>query len=289
MTNDAIKNIVRKIESLPTLPTTYSRINELMNRPTTCAMDIADVISRDQVLTARLLKLVNSAFYGFSGKIKTVSGAVVVLGFKAIKSLVLSSSVLDLFKEKEANPLFEPVSFWKHSLAVAACSKLIAKYLDYDDPEEFFVAGLLHDIGKIILNQFFKQEFYEVLVFSRKEKITLVEAEMQKFQACHSDTGLLLCEKWRLPDCVKEAVAYHHSPEAFQNYPLFPSVVHLADILVKSMELGSSGDPFVNMISNHAWTTLNIPLSQLEPIMQKLKIETMDIFNILNPSFKGVL
>lgn len=284
MSSEILKNIIRKVDSLPTLPTTYARISELMRKPTTCALDIADVISRDQVLTARLLKLVNSAFYGFSGRITTVSSAVVVLGFRAIRSLVLSSSVMDLFKEKEANPFLDPVDFWKHSLAVAACSKLISKNIDYDDPEEFFVAGLLHDIGKLIQNQFLKASFLEALSHAEKSRMCLYDAELEKMGLAHSETGLMLCEKWKLPECIREAIFFHHTPQKSNRYPVFAAVVHVSNVIVKSLELGASGDSIVGPFYQEAWEILSFPQSQLEPLMHKLLIETEEIFQILKPA-----
>jgi putative nucleotidyltransferase with HDIG domain len=283
MENEQLKKIVSRIDSLPTLPNTYLRISDLIKNSNTSAVDIADVILDDQVLTARLLKLVNSAFYGFSGKIKTVSAAVIVLGFRSLKELVLGCSVLDLFKEKEANPYFDLIAFWKHSLSVAAGCQTLAKYLNYDDPEELFVAGLLHDIGKLIENQYLRAGFIQSLHWAREKHRPIHEAELTIQGFSHCEIGLYLAEKWKLPDNLKEIVSFHHTPEQAKRYLRMVSLVHFADILTHSLELGNSGNPVVPALSKVAWDSLNFSASLIEPVMEKLVIHAEETSQLFNP------
>jgi putative nucleotidyltransferase with HDIG domain len=283
METELFKKIVSKIDSLPTLPTTYVRISELIKKPNTSAIDIAEVILDDQVLTARLLKLVNSAFYGFSGKIRTVSGAVIVLGFRSLKELVLGCSVLDLFKEKEANPYFDPISFWKHSLSVAAGCQTLAKYLKYEDPEELFVAGLIHDIGKLVENQYLRSGFISALHHAREIHYPLYQAEAETLGFTHSEIGLHLAMKWKLPENLKETISFHHEPLKAKQYSRLVSVVHVSDILVHALELGNSGNPVVPPVSKEAWDALAIPPSVLEPLMNKLIAHAEETSKLFNP------
>lgn len=283
METDLFKKIVSKIDSLPTLPTTYVRISELIKRPNTSAIDIAEVILDDQVLTARLLKLVNSAFYGFSGKIRTVSGAVIVLGFRSLKELILGCSVLDLFKEKEANPYFDPIAFWKHSLSVAAGCQTLAKYMKYQDPEELFVAGLLHDIGKLVQNQYLRSGFISALRHASDIHYPLYQAELETMGFTHSEVGLHLAVKWKLPENLKEVICFHHEPNKAKQFSRIASVVHVSDILVHALELGHSGNPVVPPLLKEAWDSLAIPVSLLEPLMNKLIVHAEETSQLFNP------
>ena len=145
-----LKRIIAGIDDLPTLPRTVLKITELVNDPKSSAKDLAKVITDDQILTARLLKLVNSSFYGLPQRISTVTGAIVLIGFDAIRNLLLTTSVFDLFAGRNKKKQQKQEQFWDHSLGCAVGAKVIGNYLRYDNIEELFVAGLLHDIGKIV-------------------------------------------------------------------------------------------------------------------------------------------
>ena len=281
MSSVLLNNLVDQIHSLPTLPTTFSRVNTLIQRPNTGAGDLAEVISDDQVLTARLLKLVNSAFYGFGGKIKTVSNAIMVLGFKSIKSLVLTSSVLDLFKSKDSNPYFDLQSFWIHSLSVAVACRVLAKHMKQDDPEEWFVAGLLHDIGKLVHHQYLSARFATALklAFERKQHIHEVEKETLGFSHC--ETGRMLAERWKLPEELLEPIACHHEPETAAKSPLLTAAVHVGDILARALELGKPGDPIVPRLSPEAWNRLNIPPKAVEGILRTIHSQAEEAQQLL--------
>ena len=145
------QKIIDKIDDLPTLPRTVLKITELVNDPKSSAKDLARVITDDQVLTARLLKLVNSSFYGFPQRISTVTAAIVLLGFDAIRNLLLTSSVFDLFANRNRQKKQIQERFWDHSLGCAVGAKVIGNYLRHDNIEELFVSGLLHDIGALAI------------------------------------------------------------------------------------------------------------------------------------------
>ena len=157
------QKIISKIVDLPTLPRTVLRITELVNEPKSSARDLARVITDDQVLTARLLKLVNSSFYGFPQRISTVTGAIVLLGFDAIRNLLLTTSVFDLFANRNRKKKQDQERFWDHSLGCAVGAKVIGNYMRHDKIEELFVSGLLHDIGKIVEMMFLPDEFSRIV------------------------------------------------------------------------------------------------------------------------------
>ena len=185
------KKIIAKIDDLPTLPRTVLKITELVNDPKSSAKDIARVITDDQVLTARLLKLVNSSFYGLPQRISTVTGAIVLLGFDAIRNLLLTTSVFDMFATRNKSRLQEQERFWDHSLGCAVGAKVIGNFLRHDKIEELFVCGLLHDIGKIVEMRFLPTEFSKVASTVEKENILMIAAENKILGFNHADLGML--------------------------------------------------------------------------------------------------
>ncbi len=205
----------------------------------------------------------------------------VIFGFKAINNLVLSTSVINLFKEKEKNAFFDLILFWKHSLAVAVCSKIISRHLDTnDDSEEYFVAGLLHDIGKLIFNQYFREGFIKALNDSKTNRRELIESEKQLNDFNHCILGSLLLQKWNLPENIIDSVELHHFPERSKNYSNYVYVVHLADIIVNALKLGESGNPYIPRFSQKAWEALKLSENLLEPIMTETHNEALEIFDI---------
>src|SRR6185295_7476712 len=172
-----VKRITDSLISLPTLPTVIAKMLELVDNPKTSASSLANLISRDQVLTAKILKLANSSFYAFPRQIATVKLALVVLGFENVKEMALSLSVLNSFKG-ENNKYFDTSLFWQHSIAVGAATRMLARETCYRLAGEAFVAGLLHDIGKIVLNQYLPKEFGQIQGLIWDEGLTTREAEL---------------------------------------------------------------------------------------------------------------
>ncbi|MGD9268877.1 MAG: HDOD domain-containing protein, partial [Desulfobacterales bacterium] len=169
-----LDRVIARVEDLPTLPRTVLRITELVNDPKSSARDLARIITDDQVLAARLLKLVNSSFYGFPQRISTITGAIVLLGFDAIRNLLLTTSVFDLFSNRKKLSLIRQEQFWDHSLGCAVAAKVIGNHLRYDKVEELFVAGLLHDIGKIVEMIFLSQVFKDINQMVRNKNILMI-------------------------------------------------------------------------------------------------------------------
>ena len=194
-----LRRIIAKVEDLPTLPRTVLRITELVNDPRASAKDLSIIITDDQVLTARLLKLVNSSFYGFPQPVTTVTGAIVLLGFDAIRNLLLTTSVLDLFPARIAKVRRDQEQLWDHSLACAIGAKSIGNFLRYDKLEELFVAGLLHDIGKIVEMMFLQDDFARITERVRDQGVLISTAEQDLLGCTHADIGRLLAERWNLP------------------------------------------------------------------------------------------
>ncbi len=272
-----LARIIRKVQDLPTLPRTVLKITELVNNPKSSAKDLAVVITEDQVLTARLLKLVNSAFYGFPQKISTVTGAVVLLGFDAIRTLLLTTSVFDLFSNRNKKHKDRYENFWDHSLGCAVGAKIVGNHIRYDKVEELFVSGLLHDIGKIVEVIYMPEEFSNIVSMVEEKNILMVEAEKQILGCTHADVGKLIAEKWNLPPKLINAIAHHHEPDLADNFLLETGIVHTADIFFRAMYTGSGGDNKIPSLNQKAWAALKLDQNMIEPIMEEIEQEFNDI------------
>ncbi len=235
-----IRRITESLIGLPTLPTVVAKMIELVDNPRTSASSLARLISTDQALTARILKLANSAYYGYSREISTVNMAIVVLGFNTVKDMGLSLSVFDVFKTGKYNSLFDLTRFWEHSIACGIASRMLARTYRSRYSGEAFVAGLLHDIGKVILNQYFQEDFIKIIE-TQRNGITLEEAESGIIGTNHTEIGSWLAEKWNLPAIISDTLLYHHEPWSSPKEKLFISTVCLADHICHLCGFGHSG------------------------------------------------
>jgi HD-like signal output (HDOD) protein len=269
--------MISRVEDLPTLPRTVLKITELVNDPKSSARDLARIITDDQVLAARLLKLVNSSFYGFPQRISTITGAIVLLGFDAIRNLLLTTSVFDLFSNRRKISLIRQEQFWDHSLGCAVGAKVIGNYLRYDKVEELFVSGLLHDIGKIVEMIFIPDEFKNINQLIRDDNILMITAEEKILGYGHPLVGKLLAERWNLPPKLINVIFHHHRPSEARQFLLEAAIVHLADILCRSLNIGYGGDNKMPALDKVAWDIMRMKPEALESIMGEIKREFDDI------------
>jgi putative nucleotidyltransferase with HDIG domain len=245
---EAINKILGKIKALPTLSIVVAKVIQVVSNPLTSASDLSRIITVDQALTAKVLRLANSAFYGFPFRIKNITQAVSILGFDTIRNLALTVSVYKVFTGEHDSD-FSHQDFWKHCVGVAICASLLAKKIKYRSPEGAFTAGLLHDIGKNFFEQFMHKEYREVMKLAKDRNISVFEAEMEIMHIDHTIVGKLMAEKWNLPHELKAGIASHHHPEQETEENVMAHLINVADIICKKKSIGFSGDYVIMPIS----------------------------------------
>ena len=267
-----IEGLFKQIDSqgqLPTLPKVITHVLELIRSPKTSASDIGKVIATDMALSTKILKIVNSAFYGFPKQISTVQQAVVIMGFNAIKSAILGVSVinaLDNPKNKNAS-YFDRKEFWKYAVGCGSAARVIAKRYFPKLAEEAFMAGILHDLGKIILDQFLHKKFVEVAAEVQNSKRLFREITQEKLGYTDIKVAAYLLKKWNFPENLIRAIRFHHSPlKVGKEDKDLVSILHFSIIITKALDLGNNGEPRIEKLSNDAWMTLKADVPHLDKI-----------------------
>ncbi len=259
--------LVKRIKSLPTLPGVVQKICSMVESDETSTAEIAAIINTDQVLTAKVLRIVNSPFYGFPGRITTINHALVLLGFNVIKGIMISASVID-FMTKSISGL------WEHSIGVATASGYIARLINEEEPEVASTAGLLHDLGKVILSVELQSECEMVLADVDFSNVTFYQAEKNVLEDIdHCLIGRWLADQWNMPSRLKEPIRWHHAPQHAKQSSRVTAIVHLADVLTRALQFGYAGDPFVPELSLHAMKILGLQMADLKKILKDVDYE----------------
>jgi len=238
-------------------PLVYERLVEVIQHPRSGSADIARVISEDQGLTGRLLKIVNSAFYSFPRRIETVTQAVTVVGTSQIRDLVLATSVMAMFQGVPAG-LVDAQSFWFHSLSCGIVARTIAAHRGENNIERFFVGGLLHDIGYLIIFMRAGEDALRAFDVAQETGQPVHECEREILGCDHTQVGNALLHKWNFPPALMDAVRYHHSPRLSSRFPVEAATVHVAEVAVHAMRWGRTGERKVPPFDEAAWQTLGL-------------------------------
>ena len=264
------KELIDASPDLGSPPIVYNRLMEVINHPRGGAGDVANVIREDTALTARLLKLVNSAFFAFPKKIETVSQAVSVVGTSQVRDLALATTVTDLFQGVPED-ILNVEDFWRHSLGCGVAARVIAGMKKEANVERYFVLGILHDVGRLVLLLRAPDVMSGVFQQAREKGRWVYEVEREVLGFDHGRVGAELMKRWNMPDALQEALGLHHDPVKAQRYPAEAAMMHVGDIMANALQLGSSGESYVPQISNGAWSKLAI-----DPSMMSFAVDEID-------------
>jgi HD-like signal output (HDOD) protein len=231
MTTRNFSIISRQIDSFPALPATVNAVMAVTGNPKSSARELMRAVLPDQAMCSTILKIANSAFFGFSRQVATIDKAVVVLGFDEIRNIVLGKAVFSSFQKLNRNNKENVALFWEHSFTCGLAAKIIAEHLDYS-PSEFFIAGLLHDIGKLALHLTFPVDYQLLMEASEPHKFRNTHQEQELYATSHDQVGMMLLNRWLLPEQLLMATGYHHQPElAPGGLRVYPIIIQLADML----------------------------------------------------------
>ena len=259
-----INNIISKIDDFPTLPTVYTKLEEVTSDPRATASDVANVISQDQASATKVLKLVNSPVFGFKRTIGTISQSVVMVGFDEIKKIVLTISIIDAFKDIGNCKYLKPVDLWKYSIAMGLVSKIIAENLNnykfkVETTEKVFLCGILHGIGKLLFMKMLPELYDKVITYSYENKVSTRETEIKIIGMHNSTAGRLLSEKWNLPPEIKEVIKYYNVGDIEGEFDLNVGIVHVASFVVDILEFGKSGEFKERFLNAKTFNKLDLP------------------------------
>ncbi|PID28365.1 MAG: hypothetical protein CSB55_05195 [Candidatus Cloacimonadota bacterium] len=284
----SVRQKLQKIDNLPTLPAVAGRLLEILSSDNTSMSQIADILATDPSLTGRVLKVSNSAYFGVTKKIDTIRLALVVLGMKEINNILLSISLFKTFDGVGKN--FDLKEFWLHSIAVGYLSQYIFKHFGISSHGEEFTAGLIHQIGKIILEQFFHDDFIEILDLINDENLSDLEAEEKVLGVTHPDLGAWLARKWRIPANLVEAIRYHRMPEYAQKNKLLPAVVNISNSIANYYEIGmSTGKEHYDPHTAPGWKIIEEKIERkinLEEFIESVADKKEDIIQYAESTFR---
>ncbi len=275
--NPDVDDLVQGVRGLITLPNVYVRINQLIDDPNSNSNDIAKLISQDPSFTLRLLHVANSAFYGFPSSVDTVSKAVSIIGTAHIRNLALSISIAKSFAGMP-NHLVSMDNFWQHSLYCALSARILAKMAGKVDSEVMFTAGLLHDIGELIIFNRKPEQARDalLLVLDSMDQLPVHLAEQQTLGFDHAQVGGELARQWNLPPLLQECIACHHDIVHAQRFPREVALIHLANFLALMAEVDTLNTNDVSPCDPHAWNIVGLDESAIEQVVREAQAEVIE-------------
>ena len=261
------EQMVEKVDDLPTIPVVATQVLQLLDQPDVQVEEVADLMLSDQVMTARVMKMINSPVYKPGHQITSLKRALVYLGLRHIREVALTTSFISAFDD--ASGAFEIATFWEHSFGVGMVSKIIAEKIGYIDLERAYIAGVIHDIGEVFLSNYLRDEFRQVLDGIKDKPVKLVDAEARHFGTTHCEIGLCMARKWNFPESYCEVIACHHAPTEATIDPVLCAIVNLADLFYSVRELNYGGWVSFNLNEEPSWQILKT----MSPSLVQLDVE----------------
>ena len=248
--------LVGAVDDLPTIPIVATKVLQLLDDPDVSVEEIADLMLTDQVMTARVMKLLNSPVYKPAQEITSLKRALVYLGLRHVRELALTTSVINAFDGTTG--ALELNAFWEHSFGVGMVSKIIAQKIGYEDLEKAYIAGIIHNLGEVFLSNFLREPFVEVLEHVKAHPTRLVDAEAELLGTTHCEIGLCMARKWNFPEAYCDVIVHHHSPHDATVDAVLCAIVNLSDLFcsVRGLNYGGREWTSFNLSDVEAWTIL---------------------------------
>lgn len=270
-----IDKLIDSIREFPTLPTIYSALLDVLSNPFSTVKDVTDIIMRDQSVTSKIIKIANSPVFGISTKVDTISQAIFFLGFNEIKNIVLTVSVMKIFSNTKNFTYFNFIDLWKHSIAVGVITRILGSKLGIKNVENYFISGLLHDLGKLVFYKIFGEEYAKILRYAYDNFEEIRDLEKKTFGITHEIAGEILAEKWRFSPAMRDVIKYHFFFRRNNQDDTLIACVHLANMMAIAMNLGNSGSNIVYQPNYDIWNIINLP----EGTLTAMYDEIIDTYN----------
>ncbi len=283
MDRKTIEAAIERTESLPTLPAVRERLSTALDNPDYTYRDVGRIVGADVIMTARVLTQANASRRSPATPVTTIPQAVRLVGFDALGVLLRSQSALTTLETRpRLGAPFSLLELWRHALATALAARAIGVQVGYAEPEELYAAALLHDLGKHALWQLVPDRFDTMMDEARRGHATFYSCEVESNEPSHAVVGRLLAKRWSLPAGVVAAIGYHHTPQLAVEHSKIVAAVHVADMLARTLGLGSGGDPFVPPIKPAALHTLALGPASIRPLLTRLETEYAAMVPLLN-------
>ncbi len=274
-----LEKLVFKSNTIPSLPAVYKKIREAVEDPDSTIEDIARIVCNDQALSARLLRLANSAFYGYPSEVCSITDALTVIGLQQFKNMALCTAAMDVFKNIPST-FFNMEEFWRKSIACGLCARILALQLRDANSERFFLGGLLHRVGKLILCKELPQECIQIIKTARKEETHTHSAESELLGFNHAEMGAALLAHWNLPSTLGELVGNYLDPMKAKSSISDVTLIHIADFITEGLEIGQAGEQFVPKFSGTAWDHCGLKVSDLPAAIEELQRQYEDVCQV---------
>ncbi|RJP80314.1 MAG: HDOD domain-containing protein [Candidatus Zixiibacteriota bacterium] len=282
VTREEILQQLKGIRDLPTLPTVFAGILRALRNPNIPVKEVARVVEADQAISLKILQLINSSFYGLSRSVDSVHQAIVLLGAQTLKNVVISASVFKSLSGRESDEVFNRGLFWQHAMGCGMICRYLGNRLGVGRDEEGFIAGIIHDCGKVVLDRHFHDHLVRVVECVKRERISFYQAEQQELGISHTDIGAYLAETWSLPDKLVQVIARHHSFQPDLEHAELVALVQLSDMLARRYRVGSGGDDLVPALDPRVWGTLRLNPTDPEAWEEEIQGEIVKGKQLLN-------
>lgn len=271
-----------RISELSSLPEITTRIVRVVEDPRATAHDMHEIVKNDPALATKILKVVNSAFYGLPSKIASLDRAIIMLGLSAVKNIALAASLAQMFRGGPISERFARQDLWRHCIAVGVCSRMLATRVKLPQVDEYFVAGLVHDMGLLVIAQLWPEKLREIADLCLAQPQKYCEAERAVFEADHQQFGAALAARWKFPPALRHVTAYHHDPSGLQaESQQVATLVYVADTICSRMQHGYYLTAQAQEITAGILATINLDPSALGAICEDLPAQIEEAEQIL--------